>query len=355
MKKILSAMLCAAVLLTTACNAAQQSETTTETAETTETSETTVETTVTETTAETTTETTPPEVLACAIELSGKTEDKLEITKNSFYETDRYVIYFEKDAVIYGDIASRIDAVMDELEKNFDLSYDYEGYEAPSEWKTLYGYSDLVDVNKDASKMDIVVRHDRNDGVIDQCDSNAIYLFDSDFDPARENYGILYHEFTHLLRLRQSPDLGKVLEEGIATYTQSKITRAHNEPDWDTIQFITDKTFVSPFDGSYIEKDAMKAFCDANTGDRSSEQREYQIGIRFVAFLVEKYGDGIIKTLSDNARKYQYSQDDNDAIIKIIKESTSDDVFKQFEKWLPKGWKAYSQSYLKYMKNKGLL
>ena len=353
------ALMCAAMMITASCSKKAETETetsasaasttvseTTSVPETSETSGTTQATETTETTAA------PSEF---KISLSGKAADKTIVDKNSYYEGEDYVIYFEKDSTVYGDTASRIDSVMHDMEELYGMSYGNKEYAVNAEWKQLYGFGNLGQVNSSGDKIDIVICKDMSDGSIECCDSNAIFLFDSDFEPERDNYSILYHEFAHLLRLRQSPNLGKVLEEGIGSYTEDRMARSRGESAWDTIQYVSDDIHKIPYDDSVIVKDPEQEFRDNNIGDRADGQKEYQYGIRFIAFLVSEYGDGIVKTLSENACKYDYDSKDNDAIIKIIKESTSDDIFERFAKWLPKGWKAYSRDYFKYMEKKGLM
>ncbi len=287
--------------------------------------------------------------------LSGEAQDQITLEDYDYYEGDNYVLNFERGAVIYGDIALRIELVMADLEGYYGLSYGNEGYEAPSEWKTDYGFYALGRVNRDQSKIDIIICRDVGDGTIQWSTSNEVKLFDADLTPDAQSLGIVYHELTHLLRLRQSPSLGQVLEEGIAIHSADHFSRERGEPYWDMVQFIDTDTMHCMFDDSFILSDPEEAFREANTCDRSGDQIEYQYGIRFVTFLIEEYGPDIVSTLSENAAARTFTDTDNDTIIEIIKESTSDDVFERFAEWLPSGWADYSNGWASYMSGLGLL
>ena len=112
------ALMCAAMMITASCSKPVEKETETsasaasttvsETTSVPETSETSVTTQATETTSA------PSEF---KIGLSGKAADKTIVDKNSYYEGEDYVIYFEKDSTVYGDTASRIDSVMHDMEE----------------------------------------------------------------------------------------------------------------------------------------------------------------------------------------------------------------------------------------------
>ena len=347
-KKVTALLLCMVMIMTSACQDTGNETTSALETDPAETAETTSESTE-ETTEETTAELTP------GIELSGNPDDIIPIDQSTYYEGDNYILYFERGAEIHGDIAVQIESIMNDLESFYGMSFDFREYAEPVSWKTDYGFAHLGRVNEDCSKIDIIISKDYQDGRIEWSLPNVVMLFDTDLVPSVQDHGIVYHELTHILRTRQSPMLGKILEEGLACYSQDHFTRAGGESNWTMIQYVDSGNFSSSFDDSVIVNDPEGFFREANVGGRSGEQPEYHYGFRFVTFLIDTYGVGIVDTLNKNARGRDFSEEDNDTIIEIIKESTSDDVFERFATWLPDGWRNWSDSYISYMQSLGLL
>ena len=124
------------------------------------------------------------------------------------------------------------------------------------------------------------------------------------------------------------------------------------------IQYINCYGYSTPYSDKNLKEDPEKEFIRAATSPRSSEQPEYQFGVRFVYFLTEEYGNDVIKKISETSRKYEFAENgtgtDIDTVLKVLKEDTSEDVFTRFKKWVPGGWKKYCKDYLKYMKKFGL-
>ena len=294
---------------------------------------------------------------ASEAETETETQDTIVITEEpqqdkGYIEGDNYIIYYGEGALRSDDDALNVEDIMGRLEDMYGMSYDFEGYECPTTGlKALLLDGNYEDVNTDGEKMEIFVVKDQEDGSIENADSNEIVLFDYDLDEEGMYYGTAVHELTHLLRLRQSPCLGLVMEEGIALYSQDVVTRELGLPDWDMIQFIDSDTYLISYDDSVIVNDPEQAFRDASAG---TDQDNYQYGIRFVYYLVDRYGIGVIDDISATARNYDYSYDDPDTIIAIIKEATDDDVFTNFAQWLPENWTAYSDAYLEYMEPFGI-
>jgi hypothetical protein len=119
------------------------------------------------------------------------------------------------------------------------------------------------------------------------------------------------------------------------------------------IQYYDADGYIVNYDTSEMKKDPEKVFREVNGAPRSKEQPEYAYGIRFVHFLFETYGMDVVKKLSVAAAKYDFSYDDTAAIIRVLKEATSDDVFERFAQWLPDGWKNWCAEYKEYMKPYG--
>ena len=152
----------------------------------------------------------------------------------------------------------------------------------------------------------------------------------------------------------QSLQLGQIFEEGVGVYSEDRITRQMGYPNWDLIQYVNAHGYVEVYDASEIEKDAEKTFREVNVKPRSAEQAHYHYGIRHVTFLTETYGQDAVKKVSETARKYTFTPEDNDTIVKILKETFVEDVFTKFADWLPKGWEHWCDEYAEYMKAYGM-
>ncbi len=287
------------------------------------------------------------------ISLSGDHKDVTDVKETSYYEGDRYILYFGKGTKIHGDLAVQIEQIMSEEEELLGLSYNDTAYlDSNPEylWVLEEFGSDFNGLNADSKKLNIMILHYEDDGAVEWSDLNTILLFDEDFEEETNGLKTVYHEMAHVLRLRQSSNLGDIIEEGIAIYAQDQLCRKHNIANWDLIQFYDINGSIPNYDASGIKQDPEKMFREINVAERSSAQPEYAYGIRLLYFLSETYGTDIVKKLTDTAGKYSFEYDNNDMIINVLKEASSEDVFERFARWLPEGWNTWCEGYRAYMK-----
>ncbi|MBR6898115.1 MAG: hypothetical protein IKN24_08090 [Lachnospiraceae bacterium] len=304
---------------------------------------------------ETQEQTQEPKVAAADVSalFTGNFDDFVHLDDYGYIEGDRYLIYLEKDVNVPGDLITRIEEIMALDEKVLGLSFDVSDYAEFSDWRHAY-YGDVFDgLPEDKDRIHIMISKETGDGYIEWSVSDEIMLFDQDFDPQYSSGEVIYHELAHVLRLRQSPMLGQVLEEGIAIYAEYNVSMERNTPCWSCIQFVTDEYSIPNFDDSLIREDPEEAFREYNVADRSSGQPEYQLGIRLVSFLVDEYGEDIFAKLSQTAAKYDFEEKDNDKVIAILKEATSDDVFDRFKVWMDEGWKVVNDRIVEYLRGYG--
>lgn len=290
------------------------------------------------------------------VSLSGNASDVIRIEENSYYEGDRFVLYFGKGTTIHGDIAKQIEKVMKDEEDLLGLKYEKTAYLAqttqPDFRKEELGDS-FNGVNPEREKVDILIVKYEDDGAVQWSDVNTILLYDTDFGSETGAMCTVYHEMGHVLRLRQSPHLGSILEEGIGSYTEDMLSRKNGIADWSLVQYYDAGNSQPLYDASEIEKDPEKLFREINNASRSAEQPEYAYGIRLIHFLRETYGEDVVRKLSETAAGYGFESKDTDTILKILKETTSEDVFERFGKWLPEGWKNWCAGYKDYMNSLG--
>ena len=280
--------------------------------------------------------------------LSGGEGAKISLEKNAYYLGDQFAIWMEKGVNLPENLPQMIEDVMADEEEILGIRYADRKYAENGGWFEYYFGDDFQGIDYPVDKVNILLRTYKGDGAVEWADTNEILLFDETGDET------VYHELAHVLRLGQSPKLGQVLEEGIANYAQWKIANKRNTPCWDMIQYVNSDIYISNYDDAVILKDPEQAFREANLAPKNAEQIEYQYGIRFITFLTEAYGPDVIKKLGEAAAKRSFSEDDNDAIIEVIREATSEDVFEQFGKWLPNGWRKCSEDIINSLKPYGL-
>ena len=273
---------------------------------------------------------------------SGNAADQVLMEDYGYLEGERYVLYLEKGTTLPGDLKNQMEEIMRMDEQILGLSFSVTDYAKNHHWREEFLGDAFQGIPASEDKVQIMIARDQGDGAIEWSDTNEIMLFDRDFDSKYNTDEVIFHELAHVLRLRQSPHLGQVLEEGIGCYAQYHGSILREKPCWSCLQFIRSETGESRFDDSVIIQDPEAVFREYNIADRSAAQPEYQYGFRFVSFLMEEYGDDILQRLSATATKYQFFETDNDKITEIIKEATSEDVFERFAKWLPEGWKRIS-------------
>ncbi len=285
---------------------------------------------------------------------SGKAEDTIEVTENSYYEGSNYVLYLKQGAKVPGNLPQQIERVMQEEEELFHLSYE-KGTKCndPRVWINTYyngGYSGLNPENK---KVNILIVPDPGTGEVAWSDSGSIMLFSEELFPDQP-FDTTYHELAHVLRLRQGPNLGQAMEEGIGLYAQDRISRLENFPTWSMIQYCDSNGYQSPYDASKITADPEGEFRRVTLMERTAEQEFYHYGFRFVTFLMQTYGPDAVAKVTEVSKKYSFEEKDVDAIVRVIKEAFGEDVFTKFGEWLPTGWKAWCDDYCAYMKQFGL-
>ncbi|MBR2524075.1 MAG: hypothetical protein IKE53_06520 [Clostridiales bacterium] len=288
------------------------------------------------------------------LELSGDASDTYNIDERSYYEGDRFVLYFDEGAVVHGNVADEISRIMDMNEELFGMSYDVNDYVHESDWREYYLGGDFQGINSDMSKLNIIITPDPNNGNVEWSNGNVMMIYDEDLERGHGSYDTLYHELAHMLRLRQSNYLGSIIEEGVALYAQTNLSRKDSYPDWSIIQYVDYGGYSSTYDQSAITNDPETEFKLTMSEDSGAEQKQYQYGIRFVTFLIETYGIDVIEEMGQISLDYDYEEHDAETICRIIKEATSDDVFIRFAEWLDSGWNDFGRDYVEYMNQFGL-
>lgn len=295
-----------------------------------------------------------PASTAPLLEFNGNADEIVTADKDSYYLGGKYVLYVEAGAKLPGNTPENLDRIMSELEELYKLSFKKTSYIEKEPWLNEYFGNTFNGINTDLDKINILIVRDNGDGAIQWSDKNTLMLFDDDFYFDNGTFDTVYHELAHILRLRQGPNLGQTFEEGIALYAQDRLARTENFPAWSMIQYVSIDGYEPRYDRSQILENPEEEFRRVTLEERSADQVHYHYGFRFITFLEEAYGPEIIDKICEISRKYDFSYDDVDMIIRVIKEAAGDDVFEKFAEWLPDGWYKWCRDYLDYMKQFGL-
>ena len=277
----------------------------------------------------------------CRVEFSGNKDEIVTFDKHTFYEGDDFYLFFQKGTEVPGDAADVVDKVMADLESVEHMKYSDGESDGDSYWRTYYFDEEFDDINRDCSKINIFVLDNPND---------------EDFTETEEagSESTIYHEMAHVLRLRQSPNLGGIMEEGVAVYSEYEMMKRRGRQEYSLMQYMDS---FGLYDSEKIIENPEKVFYEITKGEHDDTyEQTYQYGFRFVCFLYEEYGEDVVKNISEIASKTKYDDYDIDPsiLMGIIKMGTSDDVFERFGKWLPEAWEKKEAEYRELMGQKAI-
>lgn len=283
---------------------------------------------------------------------SGNPDEIVKFDKHTYYEGDDFFIFFQKDTEVPGDTAVFVDQIMAELEEVEHMKYSDGEDDGDSYWRDYHFDGQFVGINEDCDKINIFVLNDPENGNIECATVNECILYDDDFTESgiSGSEGTVYHELAHVLRLRQSPYLGDVMEEGVALYSEYELMMKHDYRDFSMVQYVDDLGEEKLRDAGIYEN-PERAYWYISDDDDNIEQLDYQYGFRFVCFLYDEYGDDVIKNIGEVASKTKYDDYETDPsiLIEIIKKGTSEDVYERFGEWLPEHWPEKSAECNKFL------
>lgn len=168
---------------------------------------------------------------------SGNPDEIVKFDKHTYYEGDDFFIFFQKDTEVPGDTAVFVDQIMAELEEVEHMKYSDGEDDGDSYWRDYHFDGQFVGINEDCDKINIFVLNDPENGNVECATVNECILYDDDFTESglSGSEGTVYHELAHVLRLRQSPYLGDVMEEGVALYSEYELMMKHDYRDYSMI------------------------------------------------------------------------------------------------------------------------
>ena len=363
---ITGSSLCSCTQVPDKTSESSASETTTVTSETSATKETAAETAA---TSETTTavpnprDTTPYE----QVTLDGVKEHKFQATDFCFLESEKYVLFMEKDIVIPGDFAVNLDAIIGEIEDQLGLSAcpDTFNYTEVSDCvSSHYGINPWEgwDIG---SKIPIFLEVDRTDG--DQVSSQsmdgfveivAFELFSDELwnsvpsyrdNPDRRmdcvDYFTFVHEITHTITLRNYGYLTKITAEGIAEYMGRKVIDklADDHPsiaEYKEKRYLFDYAIPQKVNSKNAEKIFIGDYHEISHADRGPE---YVYGRYLMQYLHETFGDDFyyrfnekLKIERPHYKSNDYKEEEAAKYAEILKDLFGEDIFTRFGNWCVK-------------------
>ena len=300
-------------------------------------------------------ETTPYECLS----LDGVEENHIITDDYCYIESDKYVLFLDKDVDLPGDFVVNLDAIIDEIEVQTGLSacpdtYNT-GFPDMSVYFDEYPWED-VDIGR---KIPIFIMVDREDeGLIScACESFAVFviyeLYSDEFWMSHFSrdedwrlvdyidYTTISHELTHVVTERRGK-MTNIMTEGFAEFMGLSIvsTLADQYPsigETNAKRYLYDNAIPAPVNADNAEAVFISDYNDISHADRGAE---YVTGRYFSKFLYEKFGDGFIADYFNTLDKYNYPDIYGDydetvvtGYVEALKETYGDDVFTEFGDW----------------------
>lgn len=226
--------------------------------------------------------------------LSGDPEEVYTFDDYAYAVNDKFVLYFDKDISVTGDVMVLLEKVYDSLEEKTGLKFRNDSfYSTCADYGTAESYFDYDPWNgyeyyhKD--KLGIYFIHDRDNKTWISCSSgNCLVLVDQDFDFHNESLNTAAHEMAHTLDRANHDNFARVLTEGFGSYWGRQVSIEFPEyivgeyaeygPDheyyWSMPELITAKNAETLFNGEF---------------DRMENNSYYQYGFQLMTYLYETY------------------------------------------------------------------
>ncbi len=299
------------------------------------------------------------------ITLDGEKDHHYVADDYCYIESEKYVVFLEKDIDIPGDFITNVDAIIDELETELNVSSapsDYTYYDV-CDMTAYYGFNPWKDINI-GTKIPIFLIADEEDECLISCACGDFLVlvdyamfsedmwnsvpgyYDSDFRtrPEYVDYSTIAHEMTHTITERNH-EMSMIMTEGIADYMSREIVDALAD-EYPSIAEAKENTYL--YDNSIPEKvngkNAERIFiADYNEIDHAQRGAEYTFGRYLCQYLDETYGDNFYSDYNAEIKKdniiYSYGNYDEEIITKYadaLKEVFGEDVFSNFGSWCVK-------------------
>ncbi|MBO4668969.1 MAG: InlB B-repeat-containing protein [Lachnospiraceae bacterium] len=305
------------------------------------------------------------------ISFSGKHEDIFVTDKYYYYEGEKFFVFFDKDLKIPGDLCDNIALVMDQLEEETGLSFDYPE-KVPSMSlvrDSFFGEDDPWRYIEGGKKVFIYLVADREgagyisvSGVSGRYITIVMYELFSDelwnsVPDFRDNpwrladyisYYIFAHELAHTLTSRYHPGLTSIISEGSADYYAERVSRALKDrsedfqKSYENFEKVQKSTKIAKKITPQTAEDIF--LVDFEDVDHANRGDEYTFGRMFFEFVTERYGDSFLKDFLAGAKERRLRSMSSDPPARetgrhaqLVKDLAGEDVFTEFGKWYQSG------------------
>ena len=299
------------------------------------------------------------------IKLDGVKDHHFIADDFCFIESEKYVLFLEKGIEIPGDFVINTDAIVDELEKQLNVSYAPSGYiySDVCSMVAYYGFNPWEGWNIGTKIPIFLVVDDNNETLISCACGEFMALvdygmfsenfwnstpgfFDSDFRvrPDYVDYSTIAHEMTHVITERNH-EMPRTMTEGIADYMARKVMDSL-AGDYPSIAEAKENVYLydNPIPEKVNSKNAERVFIeDYNQVEHAKRGAEYTFGRYLCQFLNETYGDDFYSkynsAIIEKKIDYSYGNYDEEILTEFadtLKESFGEDVFTEFGSWCVK-------------------
>ena len=299
------------------------------------------------------------------IKLDGVKEHHFVSDDYCYIESEKYVLFLDKDVDLPGDFVTNVDAIVDEIERQLQVScmpedYEYcgvtdnsvyfDGFNPWEDWDIRPKMSIFIMTDEEAkgyisgASADDMVIADYALYSEDVWNSNPAFYaseFRVRFDYV--DYYAIAHELTHTVTLRQS-HMTDIMTEGIADYMSREVVNALapaypsiGENKAEAEKYLYDAEIPEKVNADNAERIFISDYQDIDHAHRGAE---YVTGRYLCQFLDENYGDDFYLKYKEQIDKdgIDYGYGDYTEEVRInyanaLKEAFGDDVFTKFGDW----------------------
>ncbi len=301
------------------------------------------------------------------IKLDGVKEHHFVSDDYCYIESEKYVLFLDKDVDLPGDFVTNMDAIVDEIERQLQVSCMPEDYEycGVTDNTSYYGMNPWEDWDI-RPKMSIFIMTDEDaKGYISNASADDLVIADyalysedvwnsnpefyaSEYRVRFDyvDYYAIAHELTHTVTLRQS-HMTDIMTEGIADYMSREVVNALapaypsiGENKAEAEKYLYDAMIPEKVNADNAERIFISDYQDIDHADRGAE---YVTGRYLCQFLDETYGDDFFLKYKEqiDADGIDYGYDECTEEVRInyanaLKEVFGDDVFTKFGDWCVK-------------------
>lgn len=243
--------------------------------------------------------------------------DKIPDSDNGYYhsetysyiDTDKYIILFDSDINIPSDIISTIDLLINNIEKETNLTYYDLDTKGDKDKFTIY-FTSQEDEDRKAVTLD-----------------NKITIYSPYFDTNEYGVSILTHELTHMILFHNLKTNSLTFHEGAAEFYGDKICRDLT----DYPVFYESYEYGTGIIQEPINPSTAEDLFVSDLKDCTSNRAAYQYGTAFFTFMYEIYGSEWLVDFIKASNEYDSLSPKE--IARLLNSIYEKQVFSKFGIW----------------------